>query len=336
MDNTWKTLQYLETEPTAKTFLFRCYQSRGLEQPERLAFQQSSRFCYLWKQARLFYKTAETADLAIQPLLLFYGCTHLLKGMLITQDPSYPQSSKVLQHGVTTRKVKRNSYVLAEDEIRPQKEGLFSLLARTFALHPMRDRYLVHDLFISLAPISHVYASIMGKQAAWIPLTTALSLRQGEEQTSSWLCLAFPETADGPLSYSRETLFQYIRRCSPSNCDLSQLEWKTGSGKQLLLPRFSLSQLERHPFFWRENDTWYFWNGTSDTLPLPAWASHFMLLYLLGMLCRYETDWWGELTMSHGLAERYLIERFLDYHAATFPAVVKRQMEDYSGVSLPP
>lgn len=335
MNNTWKSLQSLEVEPIAKTYLRSCYQNKGLAHPERLAFQQSARFCYLWKQARLFYQTAETADISIQPLLLFYGCAHLLKGVLITQEPSYPQNSKVLQHGVTTRKVKRSPYVLSEDEVRPQKEGLFSQLARTFSLHPLQDRYRVHDLLMSIAPVSQVYASIMGRQAVWIPVAASFFQRQGADMDDfAWVCLAFPELNDGPLGYSRETLLQYIQRFSPGSFDFSQSVWKPGSGKHLLLPQFALSRLEQHPFFCRENDTLYFWNGSSDSLPLPAWASHYLLLYLFGMLCRYETEWWGELTMSHGLVERYVVERFLDYHAAVFPEVIKQQMEQLSGVSL--
>jgi hypothetical protein len=336
MENTWKTLQFLETEPAAKRFLTRCYVNKGLEHAERLAFQQSSRFCFLWKQARLFYKTAETADLAIQPLLLFYGCTHLLKGMLLSQDPGYPHNSKVLQHGVTTRKIKRGSYVLSEDEVRPQKEGLFPLLAHTFELPPLHERYYVGDLFLMLAPFSHLYASVMDKRAVWIPLETSFFRPSGEEETASCFCIRFPERTDGPLCFSQETLSQYIRRFSPGTWDLSQLEWKTDSARQLILPRSALSRLEQHPLFYREEGTLYFWNSTSDMPPLPAWASHFMLLYLLSMLCRYETEWWGELTMTHGMAERYLVERFLDYHAAAFPAMVKRQLEQRSGVLLPP
>jgi len=334
MTDTWKTLQYLETEPAAKRFLTRCYVNKGLEHAERLALQQSSRFCFLWKQARLFYKTAECADLAIQPLLLFYGCTHLLKGMLLSQDPGYPHNSKDLQHGVTTKKVKRGSYVLAEDEIRPQKEGLFPLLARTLGLPPLSDRYRVRDLFLMLAPFSHLYASIMDKPAVWIPLETSPFQQSGDE-TASWTRIRFPEQPKGPLRYSWETLFQYIQRFAPETWNLGQLEWKTDFARQLFLPRSALSRLEQHPLFYREEDTLYFWNNSSDTLPLPAWACHFLLLYLFSMLCRYETEWWGELTMTHGMDERYLVERFLDYHAESFPSLVKRQLELQSGVRLP-
>ncbi|WP_400164361.1 YaaC family protein [Brevibacillus sp. TJ4] len=336
MDNSWKLLQSLEAEPIAKHYLSRCYKNKGFSHPERLAFQQSSRFSYLWRQARLFYLTAETADLSVQPLLLFYGCAHLLKAMLITQEPSYPQNSKVLQHGVTTRKVKKSSYQLTEDEVRPQKEGLFPLLARSFALHPMQDRYLVHELFLSIAPLSRIYASVTDTKPVWIPVAAAPFIRQDEEHNgSSWACLTFPETADGPLAYSPETLLQYIRRFSSSEPVLSEWQWRTGeSDKQLLLPQCALSRLEQHPFFDREGDTLYFWNDPTDTPPLPAWASHYLLLYVLGMLCRYETEWWGELTMSHGLAERYLVERFLDYHVTAFPAALKMQIERSTGVSI--
>jgi YaaC-like Protein len=338
MDSAWNTLQYLETEPTARKFLSQCYAKKELDQSDRLAFQQSTRFLYLWKQARLFYHTAATADLSIQPLLLFYGCTHLLKGMLITQDPDYPQNSRVLQHGVTTRKVKRNAYVLVEDEIRPQKEGFFSHLARSFHLTPLRDRYLVHDLFVSLAEMSPVYAAIAGNSPLWIRLPLSPSIRENPSSSTlhdDWYRVTFPVHAEGSLAYSPDTLKQYVQRLTPSTLSLDAMHWHTESKRQLVLSQFALSQLEQHPLFYLHDRTLYFWNGSVEALPLPQWASHFLLLYLLGMLCRYETEWWGELTLSHDMAERFLVDRFLTHHIAAFPSMILKQIQVYNQVDFP-
>ncbi|MGG4412558.1 YaaC family protein [Brevibacillus agri] len=335
MNSAWKMFRFFETEPTARKYLTSCYDSMGLEHAERLAFQQSSRFLFLWKQARQFYTTAATADLSIQPLLLFYGCSHLLKGMLLTRDPSYPQNSRVLQHGVTTRKLKRNTYLLLEDEVRPQKEGFFALLVQLFHLSPMQDRYSMHDLFASIPAISDVYAALSEKPQHWLQVhwSKTHTADQASSDTQSWAEIAFPEKMDGPLAYSAETFVQYINRVAPDSSRL-QLSWREGNAKRILLPETALSALDQHPLFrWQEHRL-FFWNGSSDSLPLPEWASHFLLLYLLSMLCRYETEWWGELVLSHGLAERYLVELFLEHHMSSYPTVIMRQIQQKNS-SLP-
>ncbi|MFS0556874.1 YaaC family protein [Brevibacillus sp. 179-C9.3 HS] len=330
MDNAWKTLRYLETEPTARKYLAACYHDMGVEHADRLAFQQSSRFLFLWKQARHFYTTSAVADLSIQPLLLFYGCSHLLKGMLLTRDPYYPQNSRVLQHGVTTRKLKRNAYLLMEDEIRPQKEGFFAQLAQAFQLSPLQDRYLVHDLFSSIPIVSDSYRIATDKPCNWIPL------RIDQISRDDMVRITFPEKMDGPLSYSTETFIQYIRRLTPSFCNLEKLNGEMGKNiKELTLPQCALSELDQHPLFRLHNNILFFWNGSASSLPLPEWASHYLLLYLLSMLCRYETEWWGELTLSHGLVERYLVEHFLDYHTNTFPSVIKKHFQRNHPMPLP-
>lgn len=336
MDNAWKTLRYLETEPTARKYLTGCYHRLGLEHPDRLAFQQSTRFLYLWKQARLFYETADSADFSIQPLLLFYGCTHLLKGMLLTRDPAYPQNSRVLQHGVTTRKLKRSSYSLLEDDIRPQKEGFFAHLAHVFRLYPLQDRYLVHDLIASMAAISEAYAAVTDTEPLWLCLECSPTSwgNQADARDQRWTGIVFPTTSAGPVAYSSETFGHYIRRLAPDTCRLDNMHWKEDTHKVLILPQDALLRLEQHPLFRLQHDCLFFWNGPADSLPLPEWASHFLLLYLLSMLCRYETEWWGELTLSHGFAERFLVEQFLEHHAAAFPTIIMKQIDQNNPLGM--
>lgn len=339
MDNAWKTLRFLETEPTARKYLSVCYQGMGLEHPDRLAYQQSTRFLYLWKQARQFYTTAAVSDLSIQPLLLFYGCTHLLKGMLLTRDPSYPQNSRVLQHGVTTRKLKRSAYILTEDEVRPQKEGFFAHLTHLFHLTPIQDRYLVHDLFACIPGVSEAYALITGKKPLWLRVEVSPILPEKDPRdvftSSGDSALIFPDSREGPLTYSTETFVQYIRRLAPSTSKMDNIRWREGISKELLLSQSALSQLEQHPLFRVKGNAVYFWNGPSDSLPLPEWASHYLLLYLLSMLCRYETEWWGELTLTHGFAERFLVEHFLEHHTNTFPIIIMKQIQLNNSLVLP-
>ncbi|MEH7537842.1 YaaC family protein, partial [Bacillus toyonensis] len=55
--------------------------------------------------------------------------SQLFKACLLTIDPNYPESTTVLAHGVTTRKRKKQGYQFLEDEVKIQKNGLFTHVA---------------------------------------------------------------------------------------------------------------------------------------------------------------------------------------------------------------
>jgi hypothetical protein len=322
MRSIWDSFSYLETEPTARAFLTKTYASTGLERPERHAFQQSNRFLYTWKQARAFYHAAAANDLLIRPLLLFYGCVHLLKGVLISRDPFYPQNSRMLQHGVTTRKIKKNPYHLLEDEIRPQKEGLFPYLVQVLRHPILQDRYRVDQLFSYLPELAEDYRLITD-DGHWQLVTLST-----EDAT-----LSFAADSAGTLAYSDETFIQYLNRLAPSNLRFSS---KPNAGstpspvrKKLILELLdNEAALEQHPLFAKKaSNTYLFWSDSMENLPLPSWCTHYLLLYLLGMLCRYETEWWGELVLSHAFAETYLVHRFLAVHEKVFPAIILDLLE---------
>lgn len=318
MFSSWDAYRYLETEPTARKFLTNQYLRQSIEQPERQAFHQSSRFLYTLKQARAYYQAAGEADLLIKPLLMFYGCINLLKALLISGDPYYPQNSRMLQHGASTRKMKRNAYNLLEDEVRPQKEGLFSVLTKKLQLSPLFDRYSVLQLF-SYLPGMHLDLKRLVDQQYWQPVTMI--------PDDDCYVLTFPRVDHGTLLYSSQTFLHLLNRLVPEDIssrfsgerDLSGTSHQT---KTVRLDSQLFLHLSRHPLFFHQSDNLYFWNYSTEEFPLPIWASHYLLLYLLGMLCRYETAWWGELVLSHSYAEIYLVDQFLRSHEAEFPLYI--------------
>ncbi|MBM7592112.1 YaaC family protein [Brevibacillus fulvus] len=319
MDDQWEPICFLEAEPNARRFLTDAYQAAGIDNPQRLAFQQSTRFVYTWKQARSLYQTASQAELLIQPLLLFYGCRSLLNGLLLSRDPFFPQSSKVLQHGLTTRKLKRNPYHFLEDEVRPQKEGFFAHITKIYSPFPLQNRYTVQELLCSMVSLCDDYSLIVGA-SPWHLIEPA--------DRFDW---RLPKLPSGALAYSLDTLVQYLNRHSPKHIQFQPGQAaETEHEYHYIRVQFfqeNNAALEQHPLFTRNDQgKWFFWNRT-ETSPLPIWASHFLLLYLLGMLCRYEADGWGELILSQMYAEKYLIERFLYDHQLHFPRFIAQEIK---------
>ncbi|NGQ96541.1 hypothetical protein G3578_15370 [Brevibacillus sp. SYP-B805] len=315
MPSAWDDLRYLETEPTARTFLSECYEKAGLPHPDRLAYQHSTRFVYFWLQARTFYQAAADADLLIRPLLLFYGCVQMLKGCMLAADPAYPHNSRMLQHGVTTRKLRRSPYRLLEDEIRPQKEGLFAHAAALWKLPPLKPGYKAKDLFASLPELAHPYEKIVAP-VDWVPVRCL-------DRT----LLVFPQVGQGALGYSVDTLVGYLNRFAPDELRFRGEKEDGETGKRVWL-QGNAAGLDKHCLFAvTPEEKLFFWNGPEQAIPLPPWAVHYLLLYLLGMLCRYETEWWGELVLTHSLAEALLVERFLTLHQETFPQLTVKLLQ---------
>lgn len=325
----WDFLRFLETEPTARRFLSASYQQLGFESADKLAFQQSSRLLYTVKHARDCYEAAATCPLLIRPLLLFYGCTHLLKALILFKDPTYPQNSRMLQHGVTSRKVKRNPYHILDDEVRPQKEGLFAHAAKLLRVPFLQERYTMGELFSLLPELASTYSEIAGPNN-W----DKIAYREQDQ------VLYFPTGTRGSLLYSQETFIDYLLRqangeMSFSSADDLVLPNRSSANRQVPL-RVALknsASLEDHPLFARTAHGFYFWNVDGDAAPAPKWAVHFLLLYLLGMLCRYEAEIWGDFVYSHSYGELVLVEHFFTEHLTGFPLMIGELMQKELGKS---
>lgn len=57
---------------------------------------------------------------------------------------------------------------------------------------------------------------------------------------------------------------------------------------------------------------------------LPEILSHFLLLYNLSMICRYEAEWWGEVLFSFSSNDRPFIDTFLSCVQEKTPMLVEK------------
>lgn len=317
--SSWDFFRFLETEPTARRYLAASYTQQGFNSAEKLAFHQSSRLLYTVKHARQYYETAESCDLLIRPLLLYYGCTHLLKALILFKDPAYPQNSRMLQHGVTSRKVKRTPYHMLDDEVRPQKEGLFAHAAKLLRIPFLQERYTMRELFSLLPELAFAYSNIV-QTSSWQKI--AYSKERGE--------VCFPSGTCGSLLYSQETFLDYLQRHAQGTvefalCDKESPLISPDHFPKCLRVKEGLdigTTLADHPYFAQTLQGYLFWNVEGNDVPPPRWAVHFLLLYLLGMLCRYEAEIWGDFVCSHSYSELVLVEQFFATHLSQFPQMV--------------
>ncbi|GAK06902.1 YaaC family protein [Geomicrobium sp. JCM 19038] len=159
---------FLAVDPLQKSLL-RYYIRTGHEEKKAnsFAYQNTLPFLHRFLQGERLLNTQESADLHIQPLLLYYGFTEFLKAIILFYQPSYPETTSVLAHGLSTRKRKKKDYRFIDDEVKTQRNGLFPLLSSKMFQLTIEEgtRFKMSELFIQL----HDMESIIRHDARMIP-----------------------------------------------------------------------------------------------------------------------------------------------------------------------
>ncbi|WP_173918068.1 YaaC family protein [Halobacillus sp. Marseille-Q1614] len=137
MDERHAFLTYLKAASHARSYLHGQYEKLQADDAKTLAYQNVERFMYGLSLGEEYFTAAKHTPISVQPLLYYYSLTHFLKSCILTVDPTYPSSVKVLAHGLSTRKRKKQHYRFLEDEIRIQPHGLFPYAAK--CLFQMED-----------------------------------------------------------------------------------------------------------------------------------------------------------------------------------------------------
>ncbi len=321
----WDSYLYFESESTTKAFLQQTYEECCIPKANVYAFQNASKFIYYIKQARQYYSSASHSDILVRPLLLYYGMVSLLKAYVLTRDPDYPSNTRVLQHGVTSRKMKKSYYSFAEDEVRVQKEGLLPYLYSFLNKDGLNEKYRLQNLLAVIPELQPAYQRLY-KQ---ITMTSvSLSSHRNFEQ----LCTIFylPEFVLDEVHLTYDAFIHYLNRYNKGKASFAasvieaprgiiRLEWhhpenihvtENGDGFE--------NTLFTHDY--KGNFSFKIKMDKAHTIP--EVVTHYMIMYVLGMLCRYETERWGEIVFSFMSEDMYMIQEFLTLSARKFPNLV--------------
>jgi hypothetical protein len=292
--NGWKGYSFLFSAENTQVFLKNKYLKQHIENPEQKAFENCYAFIYYLEHGQVYYKQAENSPLIIKPILLFYGLVHLLKACILTINPLYPENTSVLAHGVTTRKRKKQNYQFFQDEIKFQKNGLFPYMSETlFHMEQLEgDKLSMGDLLQMLPELDDLFGRLEGmknfvKVAAqndqFIISEKLLDhFHMSENRLKEFLSAKFKDLflfSDEGLTFSFGD--SPFRRPCPIKYHLED--------KYFAFP------IHKHNFF-----------------HLPELLVHYLLLYNLSMIARYETEWWGELTKMMPTKDYPFINAFLD------------------------
>jgi hypothetical protein len=294
--NEWNSYTLFFSAEYSQDYLKKCYRKLNLDQPELKSFENCYPFMYYLEHGKLYYEQAEKSPMAIQPILLFYGLVHLIKACILTVQPDYPETTSVLAHGVSTRKRKKQQYSFTDDEVKFQKNGLFSLMAeKMFHMKQLEGEKATMGEMMELIPeLSNIYADLRRKQNFQVltkkdsvyslPNSVLDHFHMTENRfkeffkTKSATLVTFNDEKDGYIKFEANL----ITAAEPIPLKFNLEE------QQFVLPL-----------------------NKGDLFLYPELLLHYLLLYNLGMIARYETEWWSELIKMMPNEDYPLIQTFL-------------------------
>lgn len=324
----WNLFLILENEVTAKRYLEEKYSSAEMEKPGQKAFHSAQPLVYYVKQAREIYRIAGKSELFIRPLLTYYGMMNLCKAWLITMDPEYPRNTAVLRHGVSTRKRKKQNYNFLADEVRIQREGLLSELIHIHRLQRhIGEVWKMKELFSLIPEVQDGYRQLF-RESSLYPVAVFDYWKASNQGMPFYVEESILDNGHVTASSFLQRLHHYA---SDSNIHFSLL--KQGTKPSLLGLRwhhphvFHVNLWEKgfaHPWFREDRRGGYYLYAGDNRLstPLPEIFVHYLLLFSLGMLCRYETALWGDMIYGMTTEDMVLIQEFLDVTQRKFPNLI--------------
>lgn len=311
----WNLYLLLENETTVRQFLQEKYRERARENPKRDAFRAAHPLIYHIKQARSLYRAARDSEWIIRPLLAYYGLMNLAKAWAISEDPDYPRTASVLKHGLSTRKRKPASFSLFREEVRVQREGLFPLMVMLAGEGERTgERWTMQTMFSMLPDLQDSYRQLF-RDVSLFPVAWT----EGEQ---GWMVVE--ETVLDRLHLTAAGIAQTLERYRyPDGLSFSAKESYVHNSK-VYIKTFQPQSLQTHP--WIREDVGghcylYINHNRPDWVPIEILV-HYLLLFSLSMLCRYDTPLWGEMIYGLGSEEMVLIQEFLQLTQRKSPQLI--------------
>ncbi|SET74804.1 YaaC-like Protein [Oceanobacillus limi] len=300
---------YLQSQQTAQKYLFECYKNIDGIDAETKSYQNCNVFMYYLDHGIQFYESGKKLDPLMQPILYFYGMVHLIKGLLLTKRPNYPESTTVLAHGVSARKRKKKNYTFIEDEVKVQHNGLFPYLSEhLYSIKRMPFEKITMKGLLSLIPeLSHLFQFQQQQKL----------VKVGHVNSDS---LIFSKNLLDTYHLTERAFIERIKPYLP-NID--------GVNSESLHVQVNLSSPfidTVGPFFIHQDQSIYFPTERENFISITEVMVHYLLLYNLSMLSRYEAEWWGDLLHLKSEADYPFIYEFLKVTSNKIPYLIGSEL----------
>ena len=301
---------YLNSQETAQKYLLHCYRKLDSIDAEAKSYENCQTFMYYLDHGNKFYENGIKLDLTTRPILLFYGMVHLLKACLLTIRPDYPESTSLLAHGASARKKKKKNYTFMQDEVKVQYNGLFPYAFKhLFSVEKLPFEKIKMDDLLTCIPEMGVLFNFHNQKLLTVVGKSGSPL------------LEFPVQL---LDQYHLTATAFIRRIQ---AHLPEIKYTDVDRSMIRMELADLITDSCGPFFiHRENGEICFPLNREHFMLIPEIMVHYLLLYNLSMLSRYETEWWGELLVTKSDIDYPFIRHFLEVTAVKIPELLGERL----------
>ncbi|UTR16595.1 YaaC family protein [Salipaludibacillus sp. LMS25] len=277
--------------------------------PEEKAYKCCYAFVYYIELGSHYFHQGKQAPLSIKPMLLFYGLSNWLKAALLTIDPDYPATTQVLAHGLSARKRKKQGYQFLADEVRYQKEGLFPYLSsKLFNIKQVTgEKIKMRHLLFNIPEMQPILSSLFNEMGL-VPLNAHADQDNYSLKKSH-------------LNFKRHELQRWIRLVNDLTSSYIIVQDNIESIHIKIPPRALFQSC-----LFRESmsGTVYLPLHPDDAPHTPELLIHYMLLYQLSMICRYEIEWWGDLIYSFSSNDLPIITKWLEVSQSKSPWLINQ------------
>jgi YaaC-like Protein len=306
----WSLFDMFFSSQKTQHFLAKQYKKFGFQDSSGKSFDNTFGFIYYIEHGKKYYTLANQAPVELKPVLLFYGMTQLMKACILCTDPDYPDSSSVLAHGLSTRKRKKRSYEFFNDEVKVQKTGLFNhFCEKLFHMkHIEGEKFMMNHLLKTLPELGSLYKQMTG---------SIHQIKMDKESSNSY---SLTGEAANFLHMSGERFMEYINSTLSSNIRI-ELNNQSANNYRVFLKE-NLHAFNCFPLSYHFAEKTYYFPVDRDLMQLPELNElmvHYVLLYNLSMISRYDTEWWSELFHTYTSEELPFINQFLNLTGQKIP-----------------
>ncbi|WP_137792280.1 YaaC family protein [Bacillus sp. E(2018)] len=307
----WTLFDMFFSSQKSQQFLSKQYDKLNIDDNNGRSFDNTYGFIYYIEHGKKYYKLADQAPVELKPVLLFYGMTQLMKACILCSDPDYPDSSAVLAHGLSTRKRKKRSYEFLYDEVKVQRTGLFNhFCEKVFHMkHIEGEKFTMISLLQTVPELSSLFKQMNG----------GVHLVKMHKENESIFHL--PKHVNDHLHMSLERLSEYMNSLFSSKFSFV-LSCRDDKMQLVLEENEPLRPFDCFPLSYHLQDNTYYLPVNRDLLQSPElneFMVHYVILYNLSMLSRYDTEWWSELFHTYTSEELPYIQQFLNITAQKIP-----------------
>lgn len=296
---------------TTQLFLKKCYQNIGFSHTEQKSYENCYRFIYFLEQGQLYYNQASIAPLALKPTLLFYGLAHLIKACILTVAPNYPEKTTMLAHGVSTRKRKKQQYHFLEDEIKCQRNGLFPIMAeKMFQIKNLEGTKITMKKLLEQIPeLNKLFTYICDKKT----FVKLQPIGMDKYELDKVVLDFYHMTENRFISFLQS-------KCSfPVKVDHNQMTNNESIPLHLTSHLITAASPFKYHLF---KKSLFFPLNNNFLITFPEIMIHYLLLYNLSIISRYETEWWSELIKIMPNQDFPFIQAFLDISMTKSPHLI--------------